>query len=97
MSSEFFSKGIPGEWSRFLGVRFRLLKDSKAKGRLRGGKRTEGSMMGWLPTANIADLINAHDRIQNEDKALLALLKYFPSLSLPNCGEARKSPRNNKQ
>ena len=49
MSSEFFSEGIPGEWSRFLGVRFRRLKDSKAKGRLRGGKRTEESLIGVAP------------------------------------------------
>ena len=52
--------------------------------------------MGWAPAGHIADLINANDRIQNEDKALLALLKYFPSLSLPNGREAGKSPRNNK-
>ena len=43
---EAISKGIHGEWSRSLGVRF-LLKDSKAKDRLRGGKRTEESLMGW--------------------------------------------------
>ena len=38
----------------------------------------------------MADLINAQDRIQNEVKALLALLKYFPSLSLPNGREKEK-------
>ena len=96
MSSEFISEGISGEWSRSLGVRFLLLKDSKTKDRLRGGKRTEESLMGWAPAGHIADLINANDRIQNEVKALLALLKYFPSLSLPNGREARKSTRNNK-
>ena len=58
----------------------------------------EGSLIGvGSRRPYIADLVNANDRILNEDKALLALLKYFPSLSLPNGREARKSTRNNKQ
>ena len=52
--------------------------------------------MGWAPADHIADLINANDRIQNGVKVLLALLKYFPSLSLPNGREAGKITRNNK-